>query len=120
MLTGKTNNDKRTDFKMAAIFMDNALKRCTTCSSNEPITLSEELPCPGITAFSLTNLFIELFRQEFRKSFKLHKPVTKTLTRQSGIFVLLMTFTFLFWYLIPFFAGKSALKMNQELKSIGP
>ena len=96
LLTGKTNNDIRTDFKMASISMDNALKRCTTCSTHEPITLSEELPCPGITTFSLTSLFLELFRREFRKSFKFHKPVTKTLSRQNGIFVLLMTFTFLF------------------------
>ena len=56
---------------MASIYMDNALKRCTTCSSHdEPITLSEELPCPRVTAFSLTSLFLELFRREFRKSFK--------------------------------------------------
>ena len=51
MLTGITNNDIKTDFKMAAISTDNALKRCTTCSSHEPITLSEELPCPRVTAF---------------------------------------------------------------------
>ena len=93
MLTGITNNDIRTDFKMAAISIDNALKRCTTCSSHEPITLSEELPCPRVTAFSLTSLFLELFRCEFRK---FHKPVTKTLSHQNGIFVLLMTFIFLF------------------------
>ena len=110
MLTGITNNDIRTDFKMAAISIDNALKRCTTCSSHEPITLSEDLPYSRVTAFLLTSLFLELFRREFRKSFKFHKPVTKTLSRQNDIFVLLMTFTFLFWYLIPFFAGKSALK----------
>ena len=96
MLTGKTNNDIRTDFKMTSISIDNALKRCTTCSSHEPITLSEELPCPRVTAFSLTSLFLELFRCEFRKSFKFHKPVTKTLSHQNGIFVLLMTFIFLF------------------------
>ena len=96
MLTGITNNDIRTDFKMAAISIDNALKICTTCSSHEPITLSEELPCPRVTAFSLTSLFLELFRCEFRKSFKFHKPVTKTLSHQNGIFVLLMTFIFLF------------------------
>lgn len=96
MPTGKTNNDIKTDFKMAAISIDNALKRCTACSSNEPIILSEELPCPRVTAFSLTGLFLELFRREFRKSFKFHKPVNKTLSRQNGIFVLLMTFIFLF------------------------
>ena len=98
MLTGITNNDIRTDFKMAAISIDNALKRCTTCSSHEPITLSEELPCPRVTAFSLTSLFLELFRlfRYFRKSFKFYKPVTKTLSHQNGIFVLLMTLFFFF------------------------
>ena len=116
MLTGKTNNDIRMDFKMTSISMDSALKRCTTCSSHEPITLSEELPYPRVRAFLLTSLFLELFRREFRKSFKFHKPLTKTLSCQNGIFVLLMTFTSFFWYLIPFFAGKRALQMYQELK----
>ena len=86
MLTGITNNDIKTDFKMAAISTDNALKRCTTCSSHELITLSEELPCPRVTAFSLTSLFLERFWGELRISFRSYKPVIKTKTPKNGIF----------------------------------
>ena len=68
--------------------------------NQEPITWSEQLPCTRVTAFSRTSLFLERFWREFWISVKFHKPVSKTYRPKNDIFCLLITFSFLFWYLI--------------------
>ena len=61
---------------------------------------SDQLPCARVTAFSSTSLFLELFWCEFWISLKLNIPVSKTYRPENDIFNLLITFSFLFWYLI--------------------
>ena len=65
--------------------------------SQEPVTRSEQLTCPRVTAFSRTSLFLERFWREFWISFKFHKPVSKTYRLKNYIFCLLVTFKFPFW-----------------------
>ena len=86
--------------------------------SQEPITWSEQLTCPRVTAFSRTSLFLERLWREFWISFKFHKPVSKTYRLKNYIFCLLVTFKFPFWNFILriwtyggdyIFAGESTL-----------
>ena len=62
----------------------------------EPITLSEQLPCARVMEFSWTSLFLEWFWCKFWISFKCHKPGSKTYRPKNDVFCLLITFSFLF------------------------
>ena len=87
----------------------------------EPIRGSQQLPCVRVTVFSRTSLFLVWFWCEFWKSFKFHKPVSKTYRAKNDIFLpfnnlLVFLFDILFFECghkhsgDSIFAGKSALK----------
>ena len=51
--------------------------------SQEPITRSEQLTCPRVTAFSRTSLFLERFCREFWISFKILQTSQRNLQTQK-------------------------------------
>ena len=69
---------------------------CVTQKRSKKI---KQLPSTHVTAFSPTNLFLNRFWGEVRRSSKPHEPVSKTLTTENGIFDLLLKLRFSFSHL---------------------
>ena len=82
----------------------------------EPITWSEQLPRPLVTAFSRTILFLERFWRKFRISFKSHKPVSKTYRPENDNLFLFndATFSFMISYISIAFIDAAEIPFSRE------
>ena len=82
----------------------------------EPITWSEQLPRPLVTASSRTILFLERFWRKFRISFKSHKPVSKTYRPENDNLFLFndVTFSFMISYISIAFIDAAEIPFSRE------
>ena len=89
---------------------------CERGAYQEPITWSEQLPRPLVTAFSRTILFLERFWRKFRISFKSHKAVSKTYRPENDNLFLFndVTFSFMISYISIAFIDAAEIPFSRE------